>query len=276
MKIIFKIAKILLLIYVIFIALLVLFQDKLLFHPQKTALEYIEPRYDGFRYDPYEEFYLKHINGTTINVQLTKSNFKSKGVIYYLHGNRGNISAQKIDLPKYLDRGYDVFMIDYQGYGKSEGKPSKIALEEDVILGFDFLNQKYSQDSILILGHSMGSFPATYCATKRNPKALILMAPIYKVSDILKYKVPLFIPPFNFRCNLDNSVLIDLITCPAHIFIAKSDHMIPFKSTIKFKQHLNDRNTLTIAKRAGHNNMIGDKAVVEKLNTILGQLNEMQ
>ena len=259
----------------LFIGLLFLFQDKLLFHPQKIALEYIEPKYDDLRYDPYEEFYIKHKNGITINAQLIKSNFKSKGVIYYLHGNRGNIPAQKIDLPTYLDRGYDVFMIDYQGYGKSEGKPSKKALEEDVLLGFDFLKQKYSQDSIIILGHSMGSYPATYCATKRKPKALILMAPIYKVSDILKHKIPIFIPSFNFKNNLDNSALIDAITCPAYIFIAKSDHLIPFKSSIKFKHHLNNKNTLTIAKRAGHNNMVGDKDVINKLNIILGQPNKI-
>lgn len=268
--IILKGLKGLVVLYIFLLGLLYIFQDNLLFHPHKKKLDFQEREFEGIRFDKYKEFYIDHSDGTTINAQLIESKFDTKGVIYFLHGNRGNISSQKIDLPHYLDRGYDVFMIDYQGYGKSEGEPTKENLQKDVILGYDYLKELYVEDSITILGHSMGSYPATFCAKERNPKQLILMAPIYSVEEIITYKFPFILIPFDFRNNLDNSKQIDSINCETHIFLSKWDHTIPFKSAIKFKNHLKEPSTLTIAHSATHNNLIGDKNVIQKLDVILG------
>lgn len=66
------------------------------------------------------------------------------------------------------------------------------------------------------------------------------------------------------------------VKCPASIFIAQSDRIIPFASAINFKKHLTNTTTLTIAKHAGHKNLVGNKAVEERLNKLLGSLNELQ
>ncbi len=47
---------------------------------------------------------------------------KPKGVIYFLHENSGDLSSWGDVAPHFLDNNYDVFMIDYPGFGKSTGK----------------------------------------------------------------------------------------------------------------------------------------------------------
>lgn len=256
--------------YLLLIGGLYLFQDNLMFHPLKLVVDFKEPTLDGQQNHTYKEYFLDHPSGITINAQLIKSKSTAKRVIYYLHGNRGAIFSQKIDIPFYLDRGYDVFMIDYQGYGKSEGTPSIAALEADVILGYDFLTTLYEEKEIVVLGHSLGSIPAIHCGIRKQPKFILLITPIYKVEELIKCKFPFIWIPFDFRNNVDNSIKLDAIDAPVHIFVSKQDHLIPFQSTIKFKDHLKNKDSFTIAKRAGHNNMLNDKAVVSHLNNLIG------
>lgn len=264
--------------YLLLIIGLYQFQEKLLYHPQKLDLDYQEKNlsqiYEDFRFDEYEDIFLEHNNGTKINAQLIPTKFERIGLVYFLHGNRGNISYQKIDIPEYLDRGYDVFMIDYQGYGKSEGEPSKIAIENDVLLGYDYIKNRFNRDEIIIVGHSMGSYAATYCATNRNPKKLILMTPIYKLKEVITCKLPFIILPFPFKNDLDNSRIIEKVKCNTEIFIAEHDHLIPFKSTVKFKKHESEKLIVNISKSGGHNNLIGSKIVQNKLNSMLGPKNK--
>lgn len=261
------------LLYSIAVGSLYLLQDKLLFHPQKLDLDYVEPNFEskGLRFNEYEEINLEHNNGIKINCQLIPTQEVRKGLVYFLHGNRGNISSQKIDIPEYLDRGYDVFMIDYQGYGKSDGKPSKSAIEKDALLGYDYISKRFKQDSIIVIGHSMGSYAASYCAVNRKPNLLILLTPIYKLKEVITCRLPFLILPFQFANNLDNSLLIDRINCPIQIFISEHDHMIPFESTRKFKKHLKANSAMTVTSNSGHNNIIGDKSIQSKLDSVLGK-----
>jgi len=264
-RLITKVLPIILLLYFLLISGIYLFQDKLLFHPERISKEHIE------RGDKnYEEINLQYPSGLEINSQLIKTKHKSNGVIYFLHGNRGNIASQKIDNDYYLQRGYDIYMIDYQGYGKSEGVISKKALETDAELGYNYLTKRYPSDSIIIHGHSLGSYPASYLASNKQAKFLLLSAPIYKVEDIITMKFPFIWLPFEFRTNLDNSVFIKQIKMPIHILSSKNDHMIPYESSMKFKNLLKTSDSFTEVTRGGHNSLLRDKKVIRKLDDLLG------
>jgi pimeloyl-ACP methyl ester carboxylesterase len=107
-------------------------------------------------------------------------------VIVYCHGNKGNIdyywTRQKL-LANLGDKtNFGVLMIDYKGYGMSEGIPTEEGLIKDIDAGLSRLKEEgLTGDRLIIYGFSLGSYPATYlCANKNGaliPSKLILEAP---------------------------------------------------------------------------------------------------
>ncbi len=260
------------LIYSILLAGLYLFQEQLIFRPEKIDKNYTETAIQGLRFDAYEEFYLAHENGLRINAQLIKTRFPKRGIIYFLHGNQGNIFSQKINNPFFLDRGYDIFMIDYQGYGKSDGVASERALQEDAVLGYDFLKERYPTSEIIIHGHSLGSVPSLYLSTVRPAKFLLLSAPIYTVKDILNKKMPYLWLPFDFKTNFDNTPYIAQIDHSVYIAHAINDGIIPFESTQNFKQLLRPKDSFTAVSYGGHNALSRGKEYTALVNQLFGEL----
>lgn len=101
--------------YILVCALLYAFQESIVFHPQKLSQEH------GFQFNwPHEEQYVTMKDGTVLNGLLFKAD-SSKGIILYLHGNGGSLDSWGWVARVYTDLHYDVFMLDYRGYGKSGG-----------------------------------------------------------------------------------------------------------------------------------------------------------
>ena len=90
-------------------------QEKLIFFPEKLDKEY------KFGFDQnFEELNFKTEDNVLLNGILFKAD-TSKGVIFYLHGNAGSLKSWGEIAKTYTDISYDLFMLDYRGYGKSEG-----------------------------------------------------------------------------------------------------------------------------------------------------------
>src|SRR5664279_1053499 len=112
----------------------------------------------------------------------------SKGVIFYLHGNTGSLDKWGKIASIYTALHYDIFMLDYRGYGKSGGAiKNEKQLYEDVQLAYDYVINKYAENKIVILGFSIGSGPAAMLAATNNPKKLILQAPYFSLPDAVHH-----------------------------------------------------------------------------------------
>src|SRR5262245_49290392 len=106
-------------IYVLLCVLLYFVQEKLIFFPDKLAKDHL------FDFD--QSFEKKNIiagDGAVLNGLLFKAD-SSKGLIFYLHGNGGALNSWGDIASTYTDLGYDLFILDYRGYGKSEGVINK-------------------------------------------------------------------------------------------------------------------------------------------------------
>ncbi|KGJ96689.1 alpha/beta hydrolase [Thalassotalea sp. ND16A] len=80
-----------------------------------------------------------------------------KGTVYFLHGNAQNLSYHISSLYWLTDHGWNVFIIDYRGYGRSQGEPDFKSVIDDATAGYYWLkNNKDSQDNIIVLGQSLG------------------------------------------------------------------------------------------------------------------------
>ena len=127
--------------------LLYFFQEKVIFFPQRLP--------DDYRFtfqNQFEEVYLK--NHEMGEAQIHGLHFFSqnpKGVILYFHGNAGSLAGWGEVGSAFTTFGYDVFIPDYRGFGKSKGKLSQEALFSDARLCYDYLRKKYPPGDIVIL-----------------------------------------------------------------------------------------------------------------------------
>jgi alpha-beta hydrolase superfamily lysophospholipase len=160
-------------IFVLACAFLYFIQEKLIFHPGKLAKTY---KFD-FEHN-FEERYIPAADGTVLHGLLFKAD-SSNGLIFYLHGNAGSAASWGSVAKTYTNLNYDVFIVDYRGYGKSEGAINGEAqLAEDIQAAYDELKKQYAENIIVVLGYSIGTGPASRLASTNSPKLLILQAPI--------------------------------------------------------------------------------------------------
>ena len=118
-------------------------QEKMLF--QKVTL----PEDHIFAYEePFKEFFLD----TDTNARVNALYFyveEPKGVILYFHGRGGNLSHNIGKFShEFTDRGYDLFIMDYRGFGKSRGKLSEKTICHDADYCYDYLLKFFPEDQI--------------------------------------------------------------------------------------------------------------------------------
>jgi uncharacterized protein len=118
--------------------LLYFFQEKQIFFPEKL---------DGnFKFSfsqKFQELNIKTDDDQLLNGLLFKAD-NSKGLISYLHGNAGSFNSLGQIAKTYTDLGYDVFLLDYRGFGKSDGSiSSQEQLFQDVQIAYNEIKKRY-------------------------------------------------------------------------------------------------------------------------------------
>lgn len=117
-----------------------------------------------------------------------------KGTVYFLHGNAENISTHLQSVYWLPKKGYQVFLIDYRGYGLSEGDPELPGALSDIKTGFNWLTEQPSilEKPIFLLGQSLGAsmgvhFIATTPNAKKHLSAAVIDAAFTGYSDIARH-----------------------------------------------------------------------------------------
>lgn len=249
MKVFLIIVLVLLALYALLCTLLYTSQEGIVFHPQKLSHDHV------FSFSqPFEEKDITMADGTVLNGVLFKAD-SSKGVILYLHGNGGSLDSWGHVADVYTALQYDVFMIDYRGYGKSGGTITDEAqLHSDVQTVYDLLVKEYTEDHIIVLGYSIGTGMASRVASENKPKLLILQAPYYSVVQEMKQRFP-FVPTFVLKYRLENTKHLKKCTMPVVIFHGDQDGVIDYRASLKLQQEFKPGDQLITLKGEGHNGM---------------------
>lgn len=251
--------------YALSLALLYFFQEKLLFHPlvldQKHRFSFS---------NEFEEVYIPVEDDVNLHGILFKAK-NSKGLVFYLHGNGGCVEGWGQSAGLYNQAGYDIFIPDYRGYGKSDGHiESEEQLNADVEKAFSLLQEEYG-DNIIIAGYSIGTGPAAHLAAAKNVKGLILQAPYYNLTGLASEKVPL-IPEFIKRYKFNTYDEIGKIKAPVFIFHGTEDKLIPFAHSQRLKEIDKDNVILIPLPGEGHNAINESYDFAGKLSDILKAL----
>ncbi len=244
---VFKIIVIIIgLLSILLIGLLYFFQEKLMFFPQK-----LEQSYRYYFGQDYKELMIKTADNKLINALLFEAD-NSKGVIFYLHGNAGSLESWGTVARLYTDMNYDVFILDYRGFGKSEGKiTGEKQLFEDNQIAYNKLKETYKEEDIIILGYSIGTALGAKLASKNNPKLLILQAPFYSFAEMLskQFHFPTFVLKYKLRTNK----FLKKCKCPVVIFHGDRDEIVDYRWSVKLKEEFKDQIQLITLKGESHN-----------------------
>jgi pimeloyl-ACP methyl ester carboxylesterase len=191
----------------------------------------------------------------------------ARGVVFYLKGNSRSIKGWGKFAKDFLGKGYDFFMMDYRGFGKSSGKRTEQILYSDSLELYDILTGEYTDDEIVVYGRSFGSGVAAYVASKRTPKMLILDSPYYT----FRYQIGRFggwMPlKFLLKYQIPTIKYLEESNCPAYVIHGDRDFIISYEQGVRLTKE-SDAELITI-KGGRHNNLPQIAQFQEELYRIL-------
>jgi len=193
----------------------------------------------------------------------------SRGVVYYLKGNSKSIKGWGKFAKDFVSNGYDFFMMDYRGFGKSSGKRSQEKVFNDAQFIYKWLTQYYTEDKIVLYGRSWGSCIAARIASWNKPASLLLDSPYFSFRyNTNRY---LFFLPLRWilRYDIRTDQYLKSTTCPVHIIHGTKDRLISFSQSEKLKSLYPNKITLHAIEGARHNNLPDFPEFFETLYQVL-------
>lgn len=201
----------------------------------------------------------------------------SKGLIFYLHGNTGNLKRWQFMAEELSHFGYDAFVFDYRGYGSSSGKRSEAKMHRDAEHCFDEIIKLYPNKSVIIYGRSLGAAFATRLASRRPSSYVVLETPFYNMHETAKYYLPFLPTKLLLRYRFRSDLYIQNIEAPIHIFHGTSDRVIPHDHAQKLYQRAKNsakQIEMTTINGGKHSNLNSFPLFRKKLETLLSLENQ--
>jgi len=224
------------------------FQERFIFLSESLPQNFV------YQYEtPSKEVFLT----TSDDVKLNALHFKKKnsiGVVLYFHGNAGNLERWAGLTSHLRQYSYDLFLLDYRGYGKSGGSYDEAKMYEDALLAYDYLNGLYDADSIIIYGRSLGSTFGTYVAANRTSKYLILETPFYGLKQMLRDAYFFFAIENFLTYEFPTFLFADQVKCPIYMFHGTDDMIVPYEQSLRLKKVFNSNQIELITVDGGHHN----------------------
>ena len=207
LKRLIRVVKILALVYTVLLGVTYANQERLLFFPDKLEAEY-QFHFDG----KFEEINLHTDDGYILNgIHFYHPN--PKGAVLFFHGNSASLKLWGGFAQDFAALGYDAYVFDYRGFGKSGGKIfSEEQFYADADLMTEYVLKDFTSEQIRVIGYSMGSGLAARAAQKFNLNNLILVAPYFKLAQLAQEKtmvVPQFLVKYKIHGMQDGLIGID-------------------------------------------------------------------
>lgn len=238
-------------------------QEAMIFQPDKL------PKSHRFSFSgKYEEIEIQVEDSINLHGILFKAE-NSKGLVFYLHGNGGSLDGWGHESATYTDLDYDIFMLDYRGYGKSEGHiNNQERFYNDIKKAYTVFLERYPENKIIIVGYSIGTGPAAMLAASNHPRLLLLQAPYYSLEQMIDGAAP-YMPRFLQKYDFMTYEFLQDTQAPVIIFHGTSDKIIPYSNSLQLEKHFKEGDTLITLEGAGHNGMNGNSAFKNHLDKIL-------
>ncbi len=257
--------KLIILLYSIIGIALYYLQEMFLFHPEKLLENY------QYKFElPFEEMNISFNETDKMNVvKFFPADTVRKGVVLYYHGNKQNIGRYAKFANVFTKKGYEVWMEDYPGYGKSTGERTEKKLYEQAMAVYKIAANKYKTDSIILYGKSLGTGIAAYVASQTNCKQLILETPYYSIPDLFGCYAPVCPTQRMSRYKIPTNQYLQQVKYPITIFHGTNDWVIPYRCAAKLKTVLKTTDEFITIEDGTHHNLYGFDAYQKKMDSLL-------
>ena len=264
-KILFRWLKIIILIYSIIGISLYYQQETFLFHPEKLASNHIY----HFNF-PFEEVNIPFNEKDTVNmVKFFPGDSVRKGVVLYFHGNKQNIERYARFAANFTKHGYEVWMEDYPGFGKSTGDRTEKKLYEQALQVYKMAASKYGKDSIIIYGKSFGTGIAAYVAASADCKRLILETPYYSIPALFSCYAPIYPTAAMSTYKIPTHSFLEGLKIPVSIFHGTADGVIPYRCAARLRSVLKPTDEFITIEKGNHQNLNDFSLMKQKLDSLL-------
>lgn len=221
----------------------------------------------------YRDVFIETTDGVTLHGWFIGA--PSSRVLLFFHGNAGNISHRLESIRQFRELGLSVLIIDYRGYGRSEGRTTEKGVYRDADAAWRYLveDRGIAASDIVIFGRSLGASVASRLAAQQHPLALIVESSFTSVPDIARDLYPWL--PVRWLTRLSHATrdYVRDVRCPVLVVHSRDDEIIPFHHGEAIFAAANEPRTL-LATRGTHNDAFirDERAYVAGLRTFLAGL----
>lgn len=201
------------------------FEQNQVYHPDKRLQA--TPKDVGLS---YQDVFLNSKDGTRLHGWWLPLE-GAKASILFLHGNADNIS-HRLDTALALQGiGVQVFLLDYRGYGQSEGRPSEMGLYADAQAAYFYLTGTLGipAGQVVVFGESLGGAVAADLVTKFPVRAIITEGTLSSVIDVARYLMPWLPARLMVTQKFDTAAKLSAVKAPKLIIHSKDDELIRFE-----------------------------------------------
>jgi len=199
-------------------------ENRIIFYPMK-GLEFT-PKLVALE---FEDVYLNTRDNIKINGWFIPAE-NARGTLLFFHGNAGNIGHRLEKILLIHNLRLNIFIIDYRGYGLSQGRPSEAGMYLDAGAAYDYLvnQRRIKSKEIIAYGESLGAAAVCHLAAEEDLGALIIESGFSRGRDMAKRIYP-YLPTFLFSNNFDSLSKIEKVKAPKLFIHSKNDEIVPFK-----------------------------------------------
>ncbi len=224
----------------------------------------------------YEEFYFESSQKSLLRGWLFRSKGPSQGVVVVANGMKYNMSSRFQEWTWLLEKGYDLFIFDYRGYGESMGEVDMFGFVDDVTSAIEYAHALNESLPMVVVGQSMGgSFVIDAVAKKPYPyvKLLVIDSTMTgfasAAKEIIKEHVLLWpliwVPDTITPEGVDSIDFVDKTATPTLFMVGLQDKIIPPSHSAELFVKAKEPKALWVVEEAEHVDCIHNDQVKEDL-----------
>jgi len=262
-------AGLLVLFILAYAAFLLLFENKIIFHPSPYPDGYWNPTTLGV---PAQDIYFNSEDGVKLHAWFIPAP-NADATLLWFHGNAGNLSHRLDNIQRLKRLNLNIFIFDYRGYGRSEGDPDEKGIYKDSraaykqVLAMDGV----SVDSLFLFGRSLGGICAVETAMNHPARGLILESVFTNSADMSRTIFPLIPLGWAVRSKLDAVGKVPHLKLAKLFLHGTRDDIVPYDLGRKLFEKAGNPKAFYAIEGAGHNDtyILGGAGYFDALNRFI-------
>ena len=262
-------AGLLVLFILFYVALLLIFENKIIFYPSRYPEGFWNPASAGV---PAQDIYFMAEDGVKLHGWFIPAQ-NAVATLLWFHGNAGNLSHRLDNIQRLAPLNLNIFIFDYRGYGRSEGEPDEQGIYMDSQAAYKKALEMdgVSIDALFLFGRSLGGICAVETALNNPARGLILESVFTSASDMSRKVFPLIPLGWALRSKLDAIGKVPHLKLPKLFLHGTRDEIVPYDLGRKLFDHAGEPKTFYAIEGAGHNDtyIMGGRDYYNALNRFI-------